>query len=134
MQRSTRFKLGTKGAVLWVLAAAILGVLITVLLPGEATLGLPWIAAATGILGGLAHLLVAMAKTHPESIWSSAVAVTLVATTFTLLAVYWISGSIAPTQPAALGREALRVAGYVLVPIAGISYLVLRLVLPRGAA
>ena len=134
MQRSTRFKLGAKGAILWVLASVLVGVLIAGLFPGDATLGFSWIAASTGILGGLSHFLVAMLKTDPESTWSTVVAVTLLATTFTLLAVYWVSGSFAPTPPAALGAEALRVVGYVLAPIAGISYLVLHLARARSAA
>ena len=102
--------------------------------PGEATLGLPWLAAAAGILGGLAHFLVSMTKAHPESIKSSGAAVAGLATTFTLAVAYWISGSSAPTEPGSVVREAFRVVVYVLIPVGGISYLVFRVLLAKSAA
>ena len=134
MQPTARFKLGAKGAVLWLLAALLVGVLATALFRGEATLGLPWIAAAMGVLGGSAHFLVAITKAHPDDIKSTVAAVTVLATTLGVLALYWITGSKLPTQPEALAAEALRVVGYLLLPIGATSYLVLRLVLGRSAA
>ena len=97
-------------------------------------MGLPWVAAAIGILGGLAHFLVAMMKKNPESLMTSGAAVAVLATTFTLVTVYWISGSTAPTEPWSLAKEALRLLVYVLAPIIVISYLVLRVLVAKSAA
>ena len=134
MQSTARFQLGIKGAILWVLAMVLLGVLLAVSVPGEATMGLPWVAAAIGLLGGLAHFLVAMIKTNPENLMTSGAAVAVLATTFTLAAAYWISGSTAPTEPWSLARETLRLLVYVLAPIIGISFFVLRVLLAKSAA
>ena len=134
MQSADRFKLGAKGAVLWVLAALLVGVLASALFRGEATLGFPWIAAAVGLLGGLAHFLVAITKAHPDDIKSTVAAVTGLATALAVLALYWITGSRLPTQPEALAAEAFRAVGYLLLPIAVTSYLVLRLVQAKSAA
>ena len=134
MPRSVRFQFGVKGAILWVFAMALLGLLFAMLIPGEGTMGLPWITTAVGIMGGLAHFTVAMVKKSPERVVTTGAAVALLATAFTLAAVYWISGSTVPTEPWPLAREAFRITAYVLAPIVGISYLVLRVLRAKSAA
>lgn len=84
MRASVRFVLAAKGAVIWVLLACLLGIVPALIESNDATLSIPWVAAAMGLAGAVGHITVSLAKPHPEYMWSTALATAAVSSSLAL--------------------------------------------------
>ena len=134
MRASVRFVLAAKGAVIWVLLACLLGIVPALIESNDATLSIPWVAAAMGLAGAVGHITVSLAKPHPEYMWSTALATAAVSSSLSLALAYWLVGVPSIHEQGAIWQETLRAGVYIIMPMVVLSFAVLRLVAARSAA
>ena len=134
MPLRTRFEVAAKGAVLWVLFGLALGLLAAMVHPTETTLAVPWVSAGMGILGAVAHVAVTLVKPSLEQSSSTTASIAIVSITLVLAFVYWVVGVPGSSLGGIIKRDYQLILLLVVAPMVLLSWLVLRLVSPRGAA
>jgi hypothetical protein len=134
MSTPSRLAFAAKGAVLWVLIAVLLGILVALLTPNDVSSGMVWVGAGMGVIGALSHAFVCLLKRPPYNLAGTATMVWVLSSALTLVLAYWIVGLPTLRPPSAAVEESLRAAATVLLPMAGVSALVVYLLRGKSAA